>query len=78
VYRDPRRFGELPYQMYNTELQMEFYLWLVRIFCLPGSSVFSMFAGSKLTCAALVSRALKFRLGRPDLQNCTYVMLIYA
>ena len=40
---------------------MEFYLWLVEMFCLPGSGVFSVFAGSKFTCTALVSNKMQFR-----------------
>ena len=61
-YKDAKRYNELPFRMYNMELRMEFYL-----FCLPGSGVFSVFAGSKLTCAALVSGKLQFRSLRPKL-----------
>ena len=66
-YKDAKRCNELPFRMYNMELQMEFYLWLVEMFCLPGSGIFSVFAGSKLTCAALVSAKLQFRSLRPKL-----------
>ena len=66
-YKDAKRYNELPFRMYNMELRMEFYLWLVEMFCLPGSGVFSVFAGSKLTCAALVSGKLQFSSLRPKL-----------
>ena len=66
-YNDAKRYNELPFRMYNMELRMEFYLWLVEMFCLPGLGVFSVFAGSKLTCAALVSGELQFRSLRPKL-----------
>ena len=66
-YKDAKRYNELPFKMYNIELRMEFYLWLVEMFCLPGSGIFSVFARSKLTCAALVSGKLQFRSLRPKL-----------
>jgi hypothetical protein len=69
VYKDPRRFDELPFRMYTMELRMEFYLWLIKKFCLPGSSVLSVFSGAKLTCAALVSRALQFRSLGPKMHT---------
>ena len=37
---------------------MEFYLWVVGIFCHSSQPVFSAFAGGKFTCAAMVSNAL--------------------
>jgi hypothetical protein len=67
VYRDMRKYNELPFRMYTMELRMEFYLGIIKTFCLPGSSVYSCFAGSKLTCAALVRNALQFRSVRPEL-----------
>ena len=66
-YKVAKRYNELPFRMYNMELRMEFYLWLVEMFCLLGSGVFSVFARSKLTCAALVSGKSQFRLLRPKL-----------
>ena len=36
VYTKPHGYNELEYQVYNIELQMEFYLWLVHKFCRPG------------------------------------------
>ena len=55
VYTKPRAYDELLYRVYNAELRMEFYLWLMNAFCMPGSNVVSVYAGSKFTCAALVS-----------------------
>ena len=66
-YKDAKKYNEFPFRMYNMELRMEFYLWLVEMFCLPGSGVFSVFAKSKLTCAALVSGKLQFRSLQPKL-----------
>ena len=36
VYTKPHGCNELEFQVYNTELRMEFYLWLVRKFYRPG------------------------------------------
>ena len=36
VYTKPHGYNELEFRVYNTELRMEFYLWLVRKFCRPG------------------------------------------
>ena len=36
VYTKPHGYNELEFQVYNTELRMEFYLWLVCKFCHPG------------------------------------------
>ena len=36
VYTNPHGYNELEFRVYNTELRMEFYLWLVRKFCRPG------------------------------------------
>ena len=46
---------ELEYRIHNTELRMEFYLWLVQQFVAPGKSIFSGYTGGKLTCAAMVN-----------------------
>lgn len=53
-YLKARAYSELEYRMHNTELRMEFYLWLVRKFANPRECVFSAFAGGKFTCAAMV------------------------
>ena len=55
VYTKPHGYNELEYRVYNTELRMEFYLWLVRKFCRPGGALLSIFRGGKITCAAVVS-----------------------
>jgi len=53
-------------------LWMEFYLWLIKKFYLLGSSVFSVFAGVKFTCAMLVSVGLQFRSVRPKLHTYSF------
>ena len=55
VYTKPHGYNELEFRIYNTELRMEFYLWLVRKFCRPGGNILSIFGGGKITCAAVVS-----------------------
>ena len=54
-YMKVRGYSELEFRIYNTELRMEFYLWLVRKFVASGKSIFSGYTGGKLTCAAMVS-----------------------
>jgi hypothetical protein len=54
IFSKPRAYDELEYRLHNTELMMEFYLWVVKSFCHPGSHIFSVFTGRKLTCATLV------------------------
>ena len=56
VYTKPHGYNELEYRVYNTELRMEFYLWLVRKLCRPGGgALLSIFGGGKITCATVVS-----------------------
>ena len=55
VYTKPHGYNKLEFRVYNMELRMEFYLWLVRMFCLPGGALLSIFGGGKITCAAVVS-----------------------
>ena len=55
VYTKPHGYNELEFRVYNTELRMEFYLWLVQKFCRLGGSILSIFGGGKITCAAMVS-----------------------
>ena len=57
VYTKPHDYNELEFRVYNTELRMEFYLWLVRKFCRPGGAILSIFGRGKITCAAMVSHA---------------------
>ena len=55
TFTRPGAYNELEFRIHNTELRMEFLLNLVKMFCAPGASVMSFFAGSKFTCAAMVS-----------------------
>ena len=55
MYTKPRGYNELEYRVYNTELRMEFYLWLVCKFYHPGGALLSIFGGGKITCASVVS-----------------------
>ena len=55
VYTKPHGYNELEFRVYNIELRMEFYLWLVRKLCHPGGAILSIFGGGKITCAAVVS-----------------------
>lgn len=61
MYKESRRYNELAFKMYNMELRMEFYLWIVKKFFNPGTSVFSMFARGKFTCTGFVSLKLQFK-----------------
>ena len=54
-YMKVRAYSEFEYRIHNTKLQMEFYLWVVQKFSVPGKSVFSGYVRGKLTCAAMVS-----------------------
>ena len=55
VYTKPHGYNELEFWMYNTKIQMEFYLWLVRKFYRPGGALLSFFGGGKITYVAVVS-----------------------
>jgi hypothetical protein len=54
-YMKVHAYSELEYRIHNTELRMEFYLWLVKMFAKSGQAIFSGYTGGKLTCAAVVS-----------------------
>ena len=54
-YIKARVYSEVEYRLNNLELRMEFYIWFVSSFCTPQDCIYSVFAGGKLTCAALVS-----------------------
>ena len=60
VYTKPRKYQELQYRIQSTELQMEFYLYLFELFCCPGDIVYSVFNGTKILCAGLVSTKFTF------------------
>ena len=55
VYTKPHCYNELDFQVYNTELRMEFYLWVVHKFYHLGGSILSIFGGGKITCVSMVS-----------------------
>ena len=55
VYTKPRKYNELEYRIDTSELRMEFYLKVLEMFCKPGDSILSIFGGSKVLCAGLVS-----------------------
>ena len=60
VYTKPRKYQELQYRIQTTELRMEFYLHLFELFCRAGHTVYSVFNGTKILCAGLVSANLIF------------------
>ena len=51
----PRKYQELEYRVHNNELTMEFYLRVFQDWCSPGDKVLSVYAGSKILIAAVVS-----------------------
>ena len=55
VYTKPRKYQELQYRFQATKLQMEFHLHLFELFCCVGYIVYSVFNGTKILCASLVS-----------------------
>ena len=60
VYMKPRKYQELQYRIQSTELRMEFYLYLFELFCRPADTVYSVFNGTKILCASLVSTQFTF------------------
>ena len=62
-YMKARAYSEVEYRLNNLELRMEFYIWLVSSFCTPQDCIYSVFAGGKLTCAAMVSIAVADQCG---------------
>ena len=57
-YMKARAYSEVEYRLNNLELRTKFYIWLVSSFCTPQDCIYSVFAGGKLTCAAMVSIAI--------------------
>ena len=57
VYNKSHKYQELEYRYQTTELRMEFYIHLFKLFCHPGASVYSVFNGTKIVCSGLVSDA---------------------
>ena len=62
VYTKPRKYQELQYRIQSCELRMEFYLYLFELFCRPGDTVYSVFNGTKILCAGLVSTKFTFMI----------------
>ena len=60
MYTKPRKYHKLQYRIQSTELRMEFYLHLFELFCRPGDTVYSVFNGTKILCAGLVSTQFTF------------------
>ena len=57
-YVKARSYSKVEYRLNSLELRMEFYIWLVSAFCTPQDCIYSVFAGGKLTCVAMVSIAV--------------------
>ena len=55
VYTKPRKYQELQYRIQATKLRMDFYLHLFEIFCRVGDIVYSVFNGTKIFYASVVS-----------------------
>ena len=51
---------------------MEFYLQLLDLFCRPGDTIYSVFSGTKVLCAGLVSHA------PPGFDACSDQYIIFA
>ncbi len=62
VYTKPRRYNELDYRMYTTELRMEFYMSVLDLICKPMDVVCTLFCGTKVLCAAVVSCLARIEL----------------
>ena len=66
-YEKPMMYKEMEYQMYPTELRMEFYLKMVDLFCKLGDSMLQIFCGEKLLTAAMVRLSFLFSATRAKL-----------
>ena len=69
VYTKPRKYQELEYRDQPSELGMEFYLQLLDLFCSAGDTIYSVFSGTKILCARLVSHAPPGPDARSDQSN---------
>ena len=72
VYTKPRKYQELEYRDQPSELRMEFYLQLLDLFCRLGDTIYSVFSGTKVLCAGLVSHA------PPGFDACSDQYIIFA
>ena len=55
VYTKLQKYNELEYRIDTSNLQMEFYLKILEMFCKPGDNILSIFGGSKVLWAGLVN-----------------------
>uniref|UniRef100_A0A7I4AG42 Uncharacterized protein n=1 Tax=Physcomitrium patens TaxID=3218 RepID=A0A7I4AG42_PHYPA len=55
VYTKPRKYQELEYRLYTSELRIEFYIRILDMFCKPGDTVYSVFTGTKIVPAGVMS-----------------------
>lgn len=55
VYQKPYKYNELEYKISTSELCMEFYLYVMEMFCRPGNAILSIFGGGQVVCASMVS-----------------------
>ena len=70
VYEKPRMYKEMEYQMYPTELRMEFYLKMVDLFCKLEDSILQIFYGQKLLTTVVVSLSDLFSSTRAKPRVC--------
>lgn len=54
-YQVSGKYNELNYRLNNHELRMEFYLSALKQFCNPSAKIYSIFGGSKLLAAGMMS-----------------------
>ena len=54
-YIEPNKYNDSQFGLSNMKLQMEFYLDVMELFCLPGDSVYCLFGSSKTMHVANVS-----------------------
>jgi hypothetical protein len=54
-FQKPRKYNELEYRLFPTELRMEFYFRVLDLYCRPGDGVLSVFTGTKMVTTAVVS-----------------------
>ena len=76
MYEKPRLYKEMEYQMYPTELRMEFYLKMVDFFCKPRDSMLQIFCEEKFLTAAVVR--LLFLFSSTRAKHCVYLFALIA
>ena len=75
LYTTYRKFNELKYSTYPSELRMEFYIQVLDTFSNFGDAVYELYAGSKPLLAAMV--CFPHTLARVEL-NCSTVLLHFS